>query len=42
VNPFWSPDGRKIVFASERNGNRDIWTMVLDVAALEHRLEVRD
>lgn len=27
VNPAWSPDGSRIVFASDRNGNRQIYVM---------------
>lgn len=30
VNPAWSPDGKKIVFASDRNGNREIYVMNAD------------
>lgn len=26
-NPIWSPDGTKIAFASDRNGNPDIFIM---------------
>jgi eukaryotic-like serine/threonine-protein kinase len=33
VTPAWSPDGRRLVFASSRSGNRNLWT--LD-AALTH------
>ena len=29
-DPSWSPDGRKIVFASDRRGKRDIYTIDLD------------
>ena len=28
--PAWSPDGKKIAFASERTGNPDIWVMDSD------------
>ena len=28
--PHWSPDGRKIAFVSQRNGNEDIWLMNAD------------
>ncbi|HXG68202.1 MAG TPA: S9 family peptidase [Blastocatellia bacterium] len=34
--PRWSPDGRKIAFASNRNGKAAIW--VLDVATREMRM----
>ena len=27
ANPIWSPDGSKIAFASDRNGNMDIYVM---------------
>ena len=30
VHPVWSPDGRKIAFASERDGNRQIYVMNAD------------
>jgi TolB protein len=26
----WSPDGTRIVFASDRSGNRDVWVMDAD------------
>lgn len=32
--PFWSPDGTKIVFHSDRNGNLDIYTMNADGTGL--------
>lgn len=28
--PSWSPEGKRIVFSSERNGTRDIWVMNRD------------
>ena len=28
--PSWSPDGKKLVFASDRSGNFDIWNVNLD------------
>lgn len=28
--PFWSPDGRHIVFQSSRSGSEQIWTMLAD------------
>jgi len=30
INPAWSPDGQKIVFASDRAGNREIYVMNAD------------
>src|SRR4051794_33886107 len=29
-NPVWSPDGKRIAFASDREGGLDIWTMAAD------------
>jgi Tol biopolymer transport system component len=29
-NPSWSPDGRRIAFASDRDGNREIYVMNAD------------
>ncbi len=28
--PSWSPDGRHLVFQSNRSGNDQIWTMLAD------------
>jgi TolB protein len=28
--PYWSPDGRHIIFQSSRSGNEQIWTMLAD------------
>jgi hypothetical protein len=33
--PSWSPDGTKIVFHSNRNGNADIYTMNIDGSNLK-------
>lgn len=30
VNPSWSPDGQRIVFESERDGNKEIYVMDAD------------
>ena len=32
VTPAWSPDGRRLVFASSRGGNRSLWTVDSDLA----------
>jgi TolB protein len=32
VHPRWSPDGKKIVFVSDRSGSLDIWLMTLPSA----------
>jgi TolB protein len=29
-NPTWAPDGRHIVFSSDRNDTTQIWTMLAD------------
>jgi Tol biopolymer transport system component len=29
ANPQWSPDGRKIVFQSDRDGNFEIYVMTV-------------
>jgi TolB protein len=31
--PAWSPDGRRIVFVSNRNGFRELWIMNADGTA---------
>jgi TolB protein len=30
TDPCWSPDGTKIAFASDRDGNLEIYTMAVD------------
>ena len=30
LDPSWSPDGKKIAFVSDRDGNRDIYVMNAD------------
>lgn len=32
TGPFWSPKGDRLVFVSERDGNREIYTMTIDGA----------
>jgi Tol biopolymer transport system component/DNA-binding beta-propeller fold protein YncE len=33
-NPAWSPDGERLVFQSDRNGNNDLWIMNRDGTGL--------
>ncbi|WP_294631438.1 hypothetical protein, partial [uncultured Bacteroides sp.] len=33
ANPVWSPDGKQIAFASDRNGNFDLYIMPSDGGA---------
>jgi hypothetical protein len=33
TNPAWSPDGERVVFVSDRTGNKDLW--VMDIAGQE-------
>ncbi|HOX38342.1 MAG TPA: hypothetical protein PL033_10185 [Candidatus Brocadiia bacterium] len=37
-----SPDGRRIVFVSNRSGNRDIWLQDLDIASMEPARQLTD
>ena len=39
ANPVWSPDGEQIAFASDRNGNFDLFIMSADGGAA-HRLDL--
>ena len=39
--PAWSPDGKRIVFASNRTGELEIWTMRADGAAQRRLVGVR-
>ena len=33
--PAYSPDGKRVAFASNRSGNLDLWTLELDSGALQ-------
>ena len=33
INPRWSPDGKKIAFVSNRDGNTSLWTQEIPGAA---------
>ena len=37
--PIWSPDSKQIAFASDRNGNFDIFVMPPNCLRLLHRME---
>ena len=32
--PSWAPDGKRIVFCSDRSGNHDVWELVLDTGSV--------
>ncbi len=34
-NPAWAPDGRHLVFSSNRSGSTQIWTMLADGTQLQ-------
>lgn len=34
-NPSWAPDGRHIVFSSDRTRSQQIWTMLADGTQLQ-------
>ncbi len=40
--PLWSPDGRKIVFTSDRSGNKDIYVMNLDGSGITNLTNHQD
>lgn len=40
--PAWSPDGNAMVFASDRDGDYDIYTMHADGSALEKLTDLPD
>ena len=41
AQPGWSPDGQKIAFMSERNGNAEIYTMNTDGSQLRNLTRTR-
>jgi Tol biopolymer transport system component len=40
--PAWSPDGKRLAFASTRSGTHDIWVVDLDVDQLKEDLREPD
>jgi serine/threonine-protein kinase len=38
ANPIWTPDGRRIIFSSERDGTRNLWWQAADNSDLAERL----
>ena len=36
IMPAWSPDGKQVVFVSNRSGNRDVWVMNADGSHLQN------